>query len=191
MYQKAEDAWGLKVWKEPLSQEMVQRSRSLYHEFYEAVFIQIQQLIDVHGFAIVYDIHSYNHRREGADKSAARQEENPDIDVLTSGIQMEHWRPVLDRFMQTLKEYPFPGGALDVREEVRFTGKLSHFMQRILHRFQEKVFVPSIEFKKIYMDEWTNELYADKLDHLTKALKQTVPAVLHEAEVNQKIPASL
>lgn len=191
VYEKPEDAWGLQVWKEPLSKEIVNRSKSLYHQFYKAVDQQIQQLIDAHGYAIVYDIHSYNHRREGPDASAATQKDNPDIDVLTSGIHMSHWRPVLDRFMQVLKEYPFPDGPLDVREEVRFSGDLSNFMQHILHRFQEKVFVPSIEFKKIYMDEWTNEVYTDKLDHLTKALKKTVPAVLHEAEVNQKIPASL
>ncbi len=191
VYQKPEDAWGLKVWKEPISQEMVARSLKFYDEFYKAAAEQVQQLIDRHGYAIVYDLHSYNHRREGPDAPAASQEGNPDVDILTSGIHMDTWRPVLDKFKQVLGEYPFPGKQLDVREEVRFTGDKSHFMQYILHRFQEKVLVPSIEFKKIFMDEWTNELSQDKLDHLTEALKKTVPAVIHEAEVNQKIPASL
>ena len=151
VYEKPEDAWGLQVWKEPLTKETIRRSKSFYKEFYEKVEAQIQQIIDVHGYAIVYDIHSYNHRREGPDKAPAKREGNPDIDVLTSGIQMDHWRPVLDRFMQALRDYPFPGGKLDVREEVRFTGDLSHFMQRILSRFKEKVFVPSIEFKKFIL----------------------------------------
>jgi N-formylglutamate deformylase len=191
VYQQPEDAWGLQVWKEPLSPEMVSRSLDYYKNFYEAAGEQVQQIIDKHGYAIIYDIHSYNHRREGADKAAASPEGNPDIDILTSGIHMDTWRPVLDKLKQVLSDHPFPGGKLDVREEVRFTGDKSHFMQWILNRFQDKVLVPSIEFKKIYMDEWTNELYHDKLDHLIKALKQTVPAVIHEAEVNQKIPASL
>lgn len=190
VYQQPEDAWGLKVWKEPLTSEQVSQSLDYYKNFYEAAGEQIQQIVDKHGYAVVYDIHSYNHRREGADKAAAPKG-NPDIDILTSGNHMENWRPVLDKLMQVLRDYPFPGGKLDVREEVRFTGDKSHFMQWILNRFQDKVLVPSIEFKKIYMDEWTNELYHDKLDHLIKALKETVPAVIHEAEVNQKIPASL
>jgi N-formylglutamate deformylase len=190
VYQKPEDAWGLQVWKEPLSPEMVRRSKEFYHQFYKEVEGHIQQIIDKHGYAIIYDIHSYNHRREGADK-AADPKGNPDIDILTSGIHMGIWRPVLDKLKQVLGDYTFPGGKLDVREEVRFTGDKSHFMQWILNRFKDKVLVPSIEFKKIYMDEWTNELYHDKLDHLIKALKETIPAVIHEAEVNQKIPASL
>lgn len=191
VYRKPEDAWGLKVWKEPITDAEVEESIRLYNHFYENVETQLSRIIDVYGFVLVYDLHSYNHRREGPEKPAARQEDNPDIDVLTTGIHLDKWRPVLDRFKQALQDYPYPDGPLDVREEVRFEGRLSHFMQWILNRFQEKAFVPSIEFKKIFMDEWTGELYQDKLNHLSKALLQTVDPVMEEIRINEKIPATL
>lgn len=191
VYQKPGDSWGLEVWKEPLSQDLVNRSLSYYREFYKAAEEEIQQLIEAHGYAIVYDIHSYNYRREGPEAPEADPQGNPDIDLLTEGIHMPKWRPVLDKMKEVLQSYPYPDGKLDVREEVRFEGKKSHFMQWVLHRFGDKVCVPSIEFKKIFMDEWSHELYSSKLEHLTKALQLTVPAVLKEAEKNKEISTSL
>ncbi|WP_017733627.1 N-formylglutamate amidohydrolase [Nafulsella turpanensis] len=190
VYQKPEDAWGLDVWKEPVSEEMIQQSLRHYHQFFEEVEGVVQQIIDAHGYAIVYDIHSYNHRRESPEKSAPK-EGNPDIDILTEGIEMKVWRPVLDQLKHELQLYPYPDGPLDVREEVRFKGGGSNFMQRMLSRFGEKVFIPSIEFKKIFMDEWTGVVDEEKLGHLTKALQQTEKAVVQAAENRKKILASL
>lgn len=191
VYRKPEDAWGLQVWKEPLPEKEVEESMRLYHEFYDAVEEKLSNIIDAHGFVIVYDLHSYNHRRKGPDAPAASQKENPDVDLLTKNIDMEIWGEVLSRFKRSLQDYPYPGGRLDVREEVRFDGQNSHFMQWILKRFGGKVFVPSIEFKKFFMDEWTGKVYRDKLVHLTEAIKHSMPLVLHEARVKQKIPETL
>lgn len=191
VYRNPEDAWGLQVWRTPISDEQVQKSLELYHEFYRNAEKQIGALIDTYGFAIVFDLHSYNHRREGPDAPFASQEGNPDIDILTANIHLEKWQPVLDRFMDTLRQYPFPGRPLDVREEVRFDGKLSHFMQWILERFQDKVFVPSIELKKIFMDEWSGKVNPEMLEHLKKALKQTEEPILEEVKNNQNIESTL
>ncbi len=191
VYTTPEDAWGLQVWKEPLSEKEVKESLKMYHQFYNEVEEKISTIIDAHGYAIVYDVHSYNHRRKGPDSPAANQKDNPDVDLLTANIDMDVWRPVLNKLKKSLQDYPFPGGRLDVREEIRFKGEKSYFMQWILNRFGSKVFVPSIEFKKFYMDEWTGKVYRDKLVHLQEALKHSMPLVLHEARVNQEIPELL
>lgn len=187
VYKVPEDAWGLHVWKGAIPKEEIEESMRRYHGFYDHVASKLSAIIDTYGYVIVYDIHSYNYRRVGPEGPEANPKENPDIDVLTSGIKMEVWGSVLDKFKQVLKKYPYPDGPLDVREEVRFDGKLSHFMQWILNRFGEKAFVPSIEFKKIFMDEWTGQVDTDKLEHLKKALKQTEPAIMQEIRANQKI----
>lgn len=191
VYRKPEDAWGLHVWKEPITEAEVKESMQLYHHFYENAEKKLSQIIDAYGLVIVYDIHSYNYRRNGPSAPGADPKENPDIDVLSAGIHLDRWQPVLKRFKQALQAYPYPDGPLDVREEVRFDGKGSHFMQWILNRFQEKAFVPSIEFKKIFMDEWSGEVYPDKLEHLKKALQQSVAPVLEEIKTNEKIHATL
>lgn len=191
VYRKPEDAWGLHVWKEPITDAEVEESMKLYHHFYEQTAAKLAEIIDAYGFVVVYDLHSYNHRREGPDSPPAKQEGNPDIDILTTNIHLDRWGPVLDKLKEVLRNYPYPDGPLDVREEVRFEGKKSHFMQWLLERFQEKAFVPSIEFKKIFMDEWTGEPDQHKLDHLKKAMLETVAPILKEIKTNQKIPATL
>lgn len=192
VYRRPEDAWGLHVWKESLLPDhLVEESMELYHTFYQQVEKKLSDIVATYGYMIVYDFHSYNYRREGADAPPANPKGNPDIDVLTTNIQLDIWGPVLKEFKQVLEAYPYPDGRLDVREDIRFEGEYSHFMQWVLSRFGEKVFVPSIEIKKIFMDEWTGTVYNDKLEHLKKVMKQTVPAVLQEANANEKITESL
>lgn len=189
VYRKPEDAWGLHVWKDGITDAEVEESMRLYHHFYEQVEKKLAAIINVHGFVIVYDIHSYNHRREGPDKPASSEHENPQVNIGTHGMKLEIWRPVLDRFKQVLQAYDYPGGSLDVRENVKFEG--GYFMSWIHKNFREKAFAPAIEFKKIFMDEWTDELIQDKLEHLKKAMQQSVPQLLEEIKVNEKIPATL
>lgn len=189
VYTKPEDAWGLQVWKDPLPQEEVEKSLRMYQHFYNEVEEKLSNIIDAHGFVIVYDVHSYNHRRKGPDAPAANPKENPEVNIGTLGMNKEIWAPVVERFQKTLRNYEYPGGTLDVRENVKFKG--GHFMSWIHGRFGDQACAMAIEFKKFFMDEWTGKAYRDKLVHLQEGLKQSMPLVLHEARVNQKIPELL
>jgi len=61
----------------------------------------------------------------------------------------------VDVFSSTLAEYPFDGGHLDVRENVRFRGG---YMSRFINeRYAGRGCALAIEVKKIYMDEWTGQ----------------------------------
>lgn len=189
VYQKPEDAWGLKVWKKPLSEDSLYRSMEEYRRFYEETEEKLETLIDAHGYVIIYDIHSYNHRRNGPLAPGANPKENPEVNIGTSGMNKELWEPVVERFKRSIRNYEYPGGTLDVRENVKFKG--GYFMNRIHERFGDRACVMSVEFKKIFMDEWSGKVFSDKLNHLKTALKQSMPVVLHEARVNQKIPEIL
>jgi hypothetical protein len=80
--------------------------------------------------------------------------ENPQINVGTGTMRdRDRWERVIDRFMDDLTGYDFPGGALDVRENVRFRGGACAAWT---HRtFPEAACVLSIEVKKFFMDELT------------------------------------
>ena len=189
VYQKPEDAWGLHVWKKAPSEELLERSLEEHRTFYDIVEEKLSSLIDAHGYVIVYDIHSYNHKREGANGPGANPKENPEVNIGTAGMNKEIWEPVVERFKRSLRNYDYPGGTLDVRENVKFRG--GYFMNWIHERFGDRACAMSIEFKKIFMDEWTGKVCHDKLNHLKNALKQSMPVVLHEARVNQRIPEIL
>ncbi len=67
VYIRPEDAWGLAVWRETPSAGLVQRSLESYDAFYREVKQLFSRLERRYGRFVLYDIHTYNHRREGAD----------------------------------------------------------------------------------------------------------------------------
>jgi N-formylglutamate amidohydrolase len=180
IYQKPEDAWGLQVWKNGISQDAVNTSLANYDNFYKIVTEELQKVIDTHGYAIVYDLHSYNHMRDGADGKPADPQKNPEINLGLGNMDLETWRPVVDAFTSSYKE----NHNADIRENVKFDG--GHFMHYLHKTFGEKICVIAIEFKKTFMDEWTNALDQTHLDLLASALKATEKNVLATAQsVNQ------
>jgi len=67
VYRTPEDAWGLKVWKGTLPDDIANRSLDEYDAFYTALAKLYGELAKQHGRFVVFDLHTYNHRREGPD----------------------------------------------------------------------------------------------------------------------------
>lgn len=77
VYRKPEDAWGLKVWKDSLPDDVASRSLAEYDAFYTALGELYGELASQHGRFVVFDLHTYNHRREGPDGPLADPTGNP------------------------------------------------------------------------------------------------------------------
>ena len=65
IFRTPEDAWGLTVWKNGVPEEVFQRSLAQYDRFYEAMRALLKEFEAAHGKFVVFDLHSYNHRRGG------------------------------------------------------------------------------------------------------------------------------
>jgi N-formylglutamate deformylase len=177
VYTTPEDAWGLDVWREPLTDMEVERSLELYDEFYTELAIRLDDLAREGPF-VVLDLHSYNHRRDGADQPAAPIADNPEVNVGTGGLDRTHWGSVVDRFMDDLASREVAGHRLDVRENVRFKG--GHLSRWVAERYAEQGCALAIELKKVFMDEWTGVPDEQHLHQLTATLADAVPALLGE-----------
>ncbi len=180
IYRKPEDAWGLGVWKEELPETLAAESLARYEQFYAAVKELLDHVVAQHGSFVVYDLHTYNHKRDGADGAAADPAENPEVNIGTGNVNRTRWAPVIDTFMDSLQRYDFHGRRLDVRENVKFKG--GHFMRWIHDTYPDKACVLSIEFKKFFMDEWTGEPDKVQVKEIRQALEQTVAPVLQARE---------
>lgn len=179
VYRTPEDCWGLRVWSDELPEEVAQESLLEYDAFYQALFELYDRLAQQHRKFVVYDLHTYNHRRGGPDGPIADEAKNPQVNVGTGTIKdRSQWAGVIDRFKHDLGNYDFPGGKLDVRENVRFFGG-NH--PRWAHEtFPESACVLAIEFKKFFMDEWSGEADQALVEAIGNALASTVPGVLEE-----------
>jgi hypothetical protein len=174
-----DDAWGLNVWNSELPPEIAVRSQAGYDAFYAALRELYSRLAASHRRFIVFDLHTYNHRRDGPGSPEADPLANPQVNVGTGTMaDRSVWAPVIDRFVADLSAFEFPTGPLDVRENIRFRG--GHHGLWAHETFSDAACVLSIEVKKFFMDEWTGEV--DQLLHreVGRALDSTVPGVLEE-----------
>lgn len=176
IYVRPEQAWGLEVWESPLSNAMIAESLANYDEFYAATWVMLEALIARHGRLVVLDLHSYNHRRDGAHGPEADSADNPEVNLGTASIDRDEWGPLVDRFAADLHGHDLLGQRLDVRENVKFQG--GHFPRWINATFPGHACAIAVEFKKTFMDEWTGEPDAIHLGALQTALKATFPGLL-------------
>lgn len=176
VYRKPEDAWGLHVWNGELPDEEVQESVAEYDLFYSALHDLCVQKVEECGRFVVLDLHTYNHRRSGPEGVPADPEQNPQVNVGTGTLVRANWAPVIDRFITDLRSFDFPGGPLDVRENVKFFGgQLARWAHE---KFPENACVLSVEFKKFFMDEWTGEPDTQSVEAIGSALGWTQHGIL-------------
>lgn len=176
VYRTPEDAWGLTVWKGTPATDLFERSLAEYDSFYRGMRNHLKQIERDYGRFVVYDLHSYNHRRDGPDGPAADPMKNPQVNVGTGTMKRQRWAPVVDTFIEALHAFDFPGGHLDVRENVKFFG--GNWARWIHENFPNTGVALAIEVKKFYMDEWTGEPNRELVNAITSALRVTVPVVL-------------
>ena len=190
VYRTPEDAWGLNVWKEYPDDEMVEKSLAIYDKFYTDAKVFFSSIIYKYGYVIVYDIHSYNHMREGPHAEPADPAANPDINLGTENLNRHVWGQVVDGLTKDLRSFNYPGGPLTVGENIRFKG--GHYSEWMQQEFGDQSCAIAIEFKKIFMNEWTHELNPVKLKEHYNALISTLPGLLnHSKEITEMYAGGL
>jgi N-formylglutamate deformylase len=181
VYLNPEQAWGLSVWREPLAATLAEESRRLHDLFYGTVGGVLRQMVAAHGRVIVLDVHTYNHRRQGAEGPVADAAANPEVNIGTGSMDRNYWAPVVDALIAGLQRCEIDGRPLDVRENVKFRG--GHFPWWIHGEFPRTICAPAIEFKKTFMNEWTGDVDHPHLVKLRDALRATTPQLLVQLEM--------
>ena len=69
VYRTPADAWGLRVWRSDPGENLISASLAEYDAFYSYVRGVLTDVRKRHGIFVVFDLHSYNHRRDGPDAS--------------------------------------------------------------------------------------------------------------------------
>jgi N-formylglutamate amidohydrolase len=177
------DAWGLEVWRTKPSASIITRSQQRYAEIYQNFHEAITELVSRYNGLVVFDLHSYNHRRNGPNAPPEDKTMNPEINLGTGNMDRIFWGSLVDRFITDLKGYDFSGRQLDVRENIKFKG--GYFSKWIHKNFKESVCCLSIEVKKFFMDEWTGEPDHSIINAIGEALKATVPGVIEELSIRR------
>jgi N-formylglutamate deformylase len=180
IYRRPEDCWGLDVWRDGvLPDELVAASLDTYDSFYAALAPRLDALAE-RGPFVLLDVHSYNHRRAGAETSPAPAADTPEVNVGTGSVDLDLFGPLVERFVGDLRATFTDNGPLDARENVAFAGR--NLAWWVHDRYPRVGCVLSLEFKKTFMDEWTGELDEGRLASTQDALAATLPGLRDQLE---------
>lgn len=173
------NTWGIRVWDESLPDTEIERSLAYHDRFYAMVRRVMDAAIDRFGQVLVLDIHSYNHRRDGAEAEPADVEGNPEIDLGVTTLDHGRHGRLLERFTEALRSVPLQGRTPDVRNNVRYDGG-GHFPEWLYATYGDAVCAISLEYKKVFMDEWSGQADIGALYDLRDGLRAAVAAARPE-----------
>lgn len=173
IYEKPSDAWGLDMWKESLTTDHIKKTLNQYDIFYENLKNILGEHLKTHKKLIVLDIHSYNHRRGGEKAPFDSNIENPEIIIGTGSLKdRKPWVNTIKYVIESFSSNEVMGRYLDVRENIKFKGGE---MGKWIHRnYPDTVLCLSIEFKKIFMNEWSGKEDKTFIKQLENLLSKTI-----------------
>ena len=160
-----EDAWGKKLWKTPLPDELKQKSLNKHQNFYSVVHALIHTLEDIHGKAIVYDIHSYNWKRW--------ERPVPEINLGTQNIDQKRYKASIESWQKMLAGLNIPyikKTTANINDTFKGNG---YFLKYITQNFKNTL-VLATEFKKIYCDEHQQIIFVEVVKAIEVQLKKII-----------------
>ncbi len=171
VYATPDLAWGQQVWAEPLSQFEREFTLEKWYEFHTFMDCAVEDAIERFGYAVVFDFHSYNYQRQGY--ADWRADDRPVINLGTRHLNLdERGTRIKDWFFERIRGHTLLGESMLVQENGVFYG--GYLNRRLSHLYGPRVITLSVEYKKVYMDERTGEVYQDVLRDLTSQMDETI-----------------
>lgn len=176
VYLTPSQCWGLRLWTDPPAPWMIDRALQMHDQYYAMLRTMLEGLQAQYGRFVVLDVHSYNHRRDGAGAPPTDPVRMPDVNIGTFSMDRARWAHVVEPFMDHLRRLDLGGRKLDVRENVAFQGRGEQ--TRFIHQaFPLSGCAIAVEFKKTFMDEWTGRPDPEALAGLRMAIRSSLPAL--------------
>lgn len=159
-----EEAWGKKVWTQPLTSKERKESLARYNSYYRVLHTLLSVIEEKYSRCIVYDLHSYNYKRLEVDA--------PLFNIGTYYIDKVLYQPVLDHLRRQLLEADFPDIENRVALDEVFLGK--GYQSSFIHENHRNSLCLPLEIKKVYIDENSGELDPPILETLSRTLGQAL-----------------
>ena len=162
-----EDAWGKKLWREPLQESEKQKSLDKHTNFYKVVGALIAKLESLHKAVIVYDMHSYNWRRW--------DREVPVINLGTKNIDNDRFGAMVNSWSQSLSQLQLPH-AIEATSKINDTFQGNGYFLKYITQHFNNTLVLATEFKKIYCDELNQIMFPEVVAAIEAQLLHKLPA---------------
>jgi hypothetical protein len=171
--------FGRRIWKNdfhPLSS-----LAKLRHErFYFLVNALLDKLVELFGYCLIIDIHSYNYSRI--------DRETPFFNLGTTKFKRAEEHLFVRQWKQVLANIKFPGVKLPVAENDVFGGQ-GYFLQWVQREFPKTCLTIPIDVKKIYCNEVTGEIYPLQFNRLIQELNKAIhsASVIYSKDISSSV----
>lgn len=174
IYSASEKKWGLQVWNRMLTPAETESTYGKYREFHALLDLIVSYILEFHSTIVMFDIHSFCYQRES--RLNWWEDDKPDINLGTKYINRGHFSTLIDLFIKQVSEMEMNGYSLRVGENVLFPG--GYLTRKYANSHNRQVLVLAIEYKKIFMDEWTGELFPQEQGMLIENLLLTKESIV-------------
>jgi len=176
VYLTPDMAWGLTIWKRPLTEAEINISLAKHQEFHQLMDIVTDFLVQQNNHSYIFDIHSYCYQRE--ERVPWYFDKKPAINLGTKAINKNIFGESTEKFLNQLKQISVDGRLISVAENDIFKG--GYLARRLCARNHDQLAAFAIEFKKIFMDEWSGEFYPAIFDDLVRKFSKAVTKFIEE-----------
>lgn len=161
-----ETAWGKQLWKKPLEDVEIKKSKAKHANFYKVVHALITKLEELHGTCIVYDMHSYNWQRW--------DREVPTWNLGTINIDNKRFGDLVELWRKDLAAIILPH---DIPQTSAINNTFygnGYFLKYITNNF-DNTLVLATEIAKIYCEEYEQVIYPEVVSAVENQLRTLVP----------------
>ena len=167
IYPFGQPKWGLKVWNRELTRDERMLSLRKHREFHDLVDLVTRYLLQQNRYALIFDLHSYCYQRKK--QHTWFDDPKPEINLGTKPVNKKLFRKAIERFLEDLSGVRIENHPVRVAENEVFPG--GYLSRRLSKEWYKSVLVLALEYKKIFMDECTGELYREILDTLVHSFR--------------------
>ena len=174
IYDHEEKIWGIRVWKNELNREERNLSLIKHQEFHDHMDIVVEYLNRQNRYSVVFDMQSYCYRRGGA--ISWHENPLPEINIGSKAVNRTVFGQVIKDLKHHLSNVRIDGYPLRLAENEVFSG--GYLAKRLSKIYPDKLLVLSLEYKKIFMNEKTGELYHKEFEVLIHSFNNAVQKVV-------------
>ena len=169
-----EKIWGIQVWKKELDREERNLSLIKHQEFHDLMDVVVEYLNRQNRYSVIFDMHSYCYRREGT--KSWHDNPWPEINIGTRAVNRNVFGRVIKDFKRHLSNVRIDGYPVRLAENEIFSG--GYLAKRLSKAYPDRLLVLALEYKKIFMDEVTGELYNREFEVLIQCFDRAVQKIV-------------
>lgn len=166
-----DDAWGKKLWKQPLSDAERKASIEKHTGFYQVVHALIEKIEAIHGSAIVFDMHSFNRKRW--------DREVPTWNIGTDNIDNNRFGALAESWREKLAGITFPEN-IKSGAKINDTFRGNGFFLKYITKHFKNTLVLATEIAKVYCDEETGVEFPEIVRTVEIQLQDLIPRQVEE-----------